>query len=77
GNAKPADIAKAMKEVGDAYHKNFKVSEADIKTALSKPYIPVADRGKLGEKFNTLNSKRVMGSVAAGVSLFSAIYQMV
>lgn len=77
GNAKPADIAKALKEVGDAYQKNGKVSEADIKTALSKPYIPVADRGKLGEIFNTLNSKGVMGSVAAGVSLFSAIYQMV
>ncbi|MCF5627824.1 hypothetical protein GIV53_00555, partial [Pseudomonas syringae] len=77
GNAKPADIAKALKEVGDAYQKNGKVSEDDIKTALSKPYIPVADRGKLGEIFNTLNSKGVMGSVAAGVSLFSAIYQMV
>lgn len=77
GNAKPADIAKALKEVGDAYQKNDKVSEADIKTALSKPYIPVADRGKLGEIFNTLNSKGVMGSVAAGVSLFSAIYQLV
>ncbi|MDU8609355.1 hypothetical protein [Pseudomonas syringae group sp. 247E2] len=77
GNAKPADIAKALKEVGDAYQKNGKVSEADIKTALSKPYIPVADRGKLGEIFNTLNSKGVMGSVAAGVSLFSAIYQLV
>lgn len=77
GNAKPADIAKALKEVGEAYRKNGSVSEADIKTALSKPYIPVADRGKLGEIFNTLNSKGVMGSVAAGVSLFSAIYQMV
>ncbi|MCF5673544.1 hypothetical protein GIV48_22460, partial [Pseudomonas syringae] len=64
GNAKPADIAKALKEVGDAYQKNGKVSEDDIKTALSKPYIPVADRGKLGEIFNTLNSKGVMGSVA-------------
>lgn len=77
GNAKPADIAKALKEVGDAYQKNGKVTGADIKTALSKPYIPVADRGKIGEIFNTLNSKGVMGSVAAGVSLFSAIYQMV
>ena len=77
GNAKPADIAKALKEVGEAYQKNGKVSEADIKTALSKPYIPVADRGKLGEIFSTLNSKGVMGSVAAGVSLFSAIYQLV
>ncbi|NAT63598.1 hypothetical protein CU664_09995 [Pseudomonas syringae pv. actinidifoliorum] len=77
GNAKPADIAKALKEIGDAYQKNGTVSEADIKTALSKPYIPVADRGKLGEIFNTLNSKGVMGSVAGGVSLFSAIYQLV
>ncbi|WP_122613272.1 hypothetical protein [Pseudomonas viridiflava] len=77
GNAKTEDIAKALKEVGKAYQEKGSVSEADIKTALSKPYIPVADRGKLGEIFNTLNSKGVMGSVAAGVSLFSAIYQMV
>ncbi len=31
----------------------------------------------LGEVFNTLNSKGILGSLGAGVSLFSGIYQLV
>ncbi|NWA70282.1 hypothetical protein [Pseudomonas reactans] len=77
GKEKSAAVTKALEELGAAYQKNGAISEADLKTALSKPYIPVADRGMLGEVFNTLNSKGILGSLGAGVSLFSGIYQLV
>lgn len=70
-------VSKALEELGEAYKTNGKVSEADIKTALSKSYVPVADRGKLGEVFSALNTKGILGSMGAGVSLFSGIYQLV
>lgn len=77
GKEKSAAVTKALEELGDVYKKNGVISETDLKTALSKPYIPVADRGMLGEVFNTLNSKGILGSLGAGVSLFSGIYQLV
>ncbi|AMN80721.1 hypothetical protein [Pseudomonas azotoformans] len=77
GKEKSAAVTKALEELGAVYQKNGAISEADLKTALSKPYIPVADRGMLGEVFNTLNSKGILGSLGAGVSLFSGIYQLV
>ncbi|MGY2364920.1 hypothetical protein ACW9IO_20385 [Pseudomonas azotoformans] len=77
GKEKSAAVTKALEELGAVYQKNGAISEADLKTALSKPYIPVADRGMLGELFNTLNSKGILGSLGAGVSLFSGIYQLV
>jgi len=77
GKEKSAAVTKALEELGAVYQKNGVISEADLKTALSKPYIPVADRGMLGEVFNTLNSKGILGSLGAGVSLFSGIYQLV
>ncbi|MFB3301975.1 hypothetical protein [Pseudomonas sp. AMR01] len=77
GKAKSSSVTKALEELGEVYKNSGTISEADVKTALSKPYIPVADRGMLGEVFNTLNSKGILGSLGAGVTLFSAIYQMV
>ncbi|MFJ3471013.1 hypothetical protein [Pseudomonas sp. NPDC090201] len=69
-------VTKALEEVGEAYKTNGKVTEADIKTALSKSYVPIADRGTLGEVFSALNTKGILGSMGAGVSLFSGIYQL-
>lgn len=77
GKEKSSAVTKALEELGAVYQKNGVISETDLKTALSKPYIPVADRGMLGEVFNTLNSKGILGSLGAGVSLFSGIYQLV
>lgn len=77
GKEKSSAVTKALEELGDVYKNSGTISEADVKTALSKPYIPVADRGMLGEVFNTLNSKGILGSMGAGVSLFSGIYQLV
>lgn len=77
GKEKSAGVTKALEELGEVYKNNGSISEADLKTALSKPYIPVADRGMLGEVFHTLNSKGILGSLGAGVTLFSAIYQLV
>jgi len=73
---KSSAVSKALAELGEAYKTHGSISEADIKTALSKPYVAIADRGQLGEVFNALNSKGVLGSMGAGVSLFSGIYQL-
>jgi hypothetical protein len=75
--SKSSAVTKALEELGEVYRQNGSISEADLKTALSKPYIPVADRGTLGEVFNALNNKGILGSMGAGVSLFSGIYQLV
>ncbi|MGY1920800.1 hypothetical protein ACW9IF_18000 [Pseudomonas tolaasii] len=77
GKEKSAAVTKALEELGNVYKSNGVITEADLKTALSKPYIPVADRGMLGEVFHTLNSKGILGSLGAGVTMFSAIYQLV
>ncbi|NVZ58938.1 hypothetical protein HX797_21955 [Pseudomonas edaphica] len=77
GKEKSAGVTKALEELGEVYKNSGTISEADVKKALSKPYIAVADRGMLGEVFNTLNSKGILGSLGAGVTLFSAIYQLV
>ena len=76
GKEKSTAVSKAMAELGEAYKTNGSISEADIKTALSKSYVPIAERGKLGEVFSALNSKGILGSMGAGVSLFSGIYQL-
>lgn len=76
GKEKSSAVTKALQELGDVYKTNGTISEADIKTALSKPYVPIAERGKLGEVFSALNTKGVLGSMGAGVSLFSGIYQL-
>ena len=76
GKEKSSAVTKALEELGDVYKKNGSISEADLKTALSKPYIPIADRGALGEVFSALNTKGILGSMGAGVTLFSAIYQL-
>jgi hypothetical protein len=76
GKENSSAVSKALKELGEVYKTNGTISEADIKTALSKPYVPIAERGKLGEVFSALNSKGVLGSMGAGVSLFSGIYQL-
>lgn len=76
GKEKSSAVTKALEELGDVYKANGSISEADLKTALSKPYIPIADRGALGEVFSALNTKGILGSMGAGVTLFSAIYQL-
>lgn len=76
GKEKSSAVSKAMQELGEVYKTNGSISEADIKTALSKPYVPIAERGKLGEVFSALNTKGILGSMGAGVSLFSGIYQL-
>ncbi|KAF1009267.1 MAG: hypothetical protein GAK32_01960 [Pseudomonas fluorescens] len=77
GKEKSSAVTKALEELGSVYQKNGVISETDLNTALNKPYIPVADRGTLGEVFHTLNSKGILGSLGAGVTMFSAIYQLV
>ncbi|BBP74663.1 hypothetical protein PHLH7_07670 [Pseudomonas sp. Ost2] len=77
GKEKASAVTKALEELGAVYKANGSISEADLNTALNKPYIPIADRGTLGEVFNTLNNKGILGSLGAGVTLFSAIYQLV
>ena len=76
GKEKSSAVTKALQELGEVYKNGGTISEADIKTALSKPYVPIAERGKLGEVFSALNSKGILGSMGAGVSLFSGIYQL-
>ncbi|PVZ12521.1 MULTISPECIES: hypothetical protein [unclassified Pseudomonas] len=70
-------VTKALEELGDAYKNKGSISQADIDTALSKSYVPIADRGTLGAIFSGLNTKGILGSLGAGVSLFSGIYQLV
>jgi muconolactone delta-isomerase len=77
GKEKSSAVTKALEELGEVYKTNGSISEADLKTALSKPYIPIADRGALGEVFSALNTKGILGSLGAGVTLFSGIYQLV
>ncbi|WP_226502265.1 hypothetical protein [Pseudomonas sp. MWU16-30317] len=74
---KSSAVTKALEELGEVYKSKGSISQADLDTALSKPYIPIADRGTLGQVFSTLNSKGVLGSVGASVNLFSGIYQLV
>jgi len=76
GKENSTAVTKALKELGDVYKTNGTISADDIKTALAKPYVPIAERGKLGEVFSALNTKGVLGSMGAGVSLFSGIYQL-
>ncbi|MFF7707068.1 hypothetical protein [Pseudomonas sp. NPDC007930] len=77
GKEKSSAVTKALEELGDVYKKNGVISEADLNTALNRSYVPIAERGKLGEVFSALNSKGILGSIGAGVSLFSGIYQLV
>ncbi|KAF1033507.1 MAG: hypothetical protein GAK37_00107 [Pseudomonas sp.] len=77
GKEKTSAVSKALEELGEVYKNNGVITEADLNTALNKPYIPIADRGTLGEVFHTLNSKGILGSLGAGVTMFSAIYQLV
>lgn len=77
GKQKASGVAKALEELGQVYKNQGSIKQSDIDKALSKPYIPIADRGTLGEVFSALNTKGILGSLGGGVSLFSGIYQLV
>ncbi|RSC26972.1 hypothetical protein EGT09_11355 [Pseudomonas putida] len=77
GKQKSSVVTKVLEELSQIDMAKGSISEADLKTVLSKPYVPIADRGTLGEVFSALNSKGILGTLGAGVNLFSGIYQLV
>ncbi|MFF7707069.1 hypothetical protein [Pseudomonas sp. NPDC007930] len=77
GKQKASGVSKALEELGQVYKNQGSIKQSDIDKALSKSYIPIADRGAIGEAFSALNSKGILGSLGGGVSLFSGIYQLV
>lgn len=74
------DKAKASEVVAalDEFKSNgITISDADIKAAMEKTYVPIADRAKMGDAFSALNSKGILGSMSGTVALFSGVYQLV